>query len=97
MQLPMAVDVSCFAQHPGHLVSESCACDSGPPPSDLHAVKRSVRGKKKKIHDLHNTYPPLGAMGAKKKMKIIKGLADKHIHFAGTSSAEAFQLYIYIA
>ena len=31
-----------------HLVSGSCACDSGPPPSDLHAAKRSVRAKKEK-------------------------------------------------
>ena len=30
-----------------HLVSGSCACDSGPPPSDLHAAKRSVRAGKK--------------------------------------------------
>jgi len=27
----------------------------------------------------------------------MKVQADKHMHFAGTSSAEAFQLYIYIA
>ena len=43
--------------------------------------------------DLHNIYPPLGAMG-KEKMKVMKVQADKHLAFAGTSSAKALQLYI---
>ena len=47
------------------------------------------------FHHLHNIYPPLGAMADINVSYEVQ--ADKHMHFAGTSSAEVFQLYIYIA